>query len=200
MPDSVPPTKSFRLRRVLRAVVVVAIAGAIAGQASLAAFSGSSAAPANTVTAGTVGLADDDGGGALLTLSDANSGQAASGCIKVTSTGTLATDVRVYGAGTGTMAAAIDVTITRGTRTGSFPSCTGFTADSTNYVGSGAGVIWTGKLSALPSAWSSGINDPVALAAGASVAYKVTFTVDSAGAAQGTSAGSASFTWEARNQ
>ena len=183
----------------LRSALVVGVAAAVAGQASLAAFSGSTSGTANAVTAGTVGLSDDDSGGALLSLADADSGQSASGCIAVTSTGTLGSQVRLYGTTTGTMATAIDVTVTRGSRPGAFPSCAGFTAEATNHIGAGPGVIWTGKLSSLPSSWATGVTDPVTLAAGASTAYRVTMTVDAGGAAQGTTAGTVALTWEARN-
>jgi hypothetical protein len=189
-----------RLRRALGVLLLAGVAATAAGGATYGAFSGVARSEGNAVTAGTVALADDDGWAPLVSLPDADAGQSASGCIRITYSGTLAAQVRVYGAATGTMAGHVDLEITRGTRpSGSFPSCTGFTPDATDYAGHGAGVVWKGRLAELPPEWASGIVDPVTWGPGDEPVFRARLTVDPSGSAQGTSSGSASITWEARN-
>ena len=116
---------------------------------------------ANSFAAGTVDVADDDANGALISLSNAKPGDSATGCIKVSYTGTLASNVRLYGTvATGTLAPYLTLTVTRGTKAaGLRRRCSGFTADSTNYIGAGTGVIYSGRSQRLPGNWAAGIVD-----------------------------------------
>ena len=94
--------------------------------------------------------------------------------------------------------------MTRGTDSSpSFASCTNFTADSTNYIGSGAGVIYSGNLGAFPSTYAAGLVDPTSgspatWSTSDAHSYKFVVTVQNNAAAQGLSS-TASVTWEARN-
>jgi hypothetical protein len=136
-------------------------------------------------------------------------GSSTSGCIQVTYTGSLPAAVHQYASTTGSLAQYLNLTITRGTQSSpSFPSCTGFTADSTNYVGAGAGVVYSGTLSAFASTYTdyaSGLVDAPGSAqtwnTNSTHADKFTITLPSGApsAAQGLSS-SATFAWEAQNQ
>ncbi len=95
--------------------------------------------------------------------------------------------------------------MTRGTDSNpSFDSCTNFTADGTNYIGQGNGVIYSGALSAFPANWASGVVDPTPGSPESwtnpeTHSYRFAVTLQDVEAAQGLN-GTASFTWEARNQ
>ena len=81
--------------------------------------------------------------------------------------------------------------------------CTNFTADSTNYIGSGAGVIYAGLLSAYPTTYGAGIVDPTSgspetWTTSEAHSYEFVISLNNNAAAQGLSS-TATFTWEARN-
>lgn len=193
-----------RRRKFLVSVLFVMAITAIAGPATWSAFSSTTANSGNSFTAGTVVISDNDAGGSLLSLSNAKPGDSATGCIKITYTGTLASTVRLYASTTGSLGQYLDLTVTRGTNSGGFNSCGTFTADSTNYIGSGNGVIYSGTLSAFPTSYASGLVDPTS---GSPATwnqndnhwYKFVISLQSNDSAQGLS-GTAGFTWEARNQ
>ena len=109
-------------------------------------------------------ISDNDSGSALLALTAAQPGNTDTGCIKVSYAGSLASEVRLYGTTSGTgLDAYLDLTVTRGTYTPSepgFDSCTNFQADSTNYLGAGAGVIYSGTLRDFPGTFAGGLVDP----------------------------------------
>src|SRR3954466_8073045 len=114
--------------------------------AAWAAFTGATSNSGSSVGAGTVTLSDNDTNDTLklFNLSGMVPGTTATGCVKVTYTGTLPATVKLFsttgGTGLGTY---IDLTVTRGTIAGavSVPSCTGFAADTIDYKGDGAGVL-----------------------------------------------------------
>jgi hypothetical protein len=193
------------LRKLLLSALILGALGVVAGAATWSAFSGTTGNPGNTFEAGTVSLSDNDGGGTLLSLTDANPGATTSGCIRVTYDGSLDSDVRLFGSVSGTLAQYLTLKVTRGSDTGTFPNCN-FTADTRDYIGQGAGVVYNGNLSAFPASYAGGLVDPDNSTGGAETwsngeghAYKLEVTLQNNTAAQGQSA-SASFTWEARNQ
>jgi hypothetical protein len=169
------------------------------------AFSTVKANSGNSFAAGTVLLSDNDSGNALMSLNNAKALDSTSACIVVTYTGTLPATVRLYGSTTGTgLAQYLNLTVTRGTiASPTFPSCTGFTADTSNYVGAGAGVIYNGTLQSYPATYAAGLSDP---ASGSphtwtnpeSHVYMFAVSVQDNNAAQGLTA-TPTFTWEARN-
>lgn len=192
----------------MRSLVVklVAIAVALVLSATVwsagtwSAFDRTASSPGNAVATGTVVLADNDGGSPLLSLSGARSGSSVTSCTKVTYSGTVPADVRLYGTIAGALAGNLTLTITRGAIAGTpaAKSCTNFVADSTDYLSKGAGVIYSGTLSAFPASAGAALPDPTsgaaeAWSAGEAHAYKLTVTMSSASGA-GTSA-SADFTW-----
>lgn len=137
-------------RRFLLAWAGLALAAIVFVPTALAVFSVSASTSGNAFTTGTVTLADNDAGSAILALAVAHPGDSASGCIKVTYSGSLAATTRLYATFSGTgLESYLTLKVTRGTvSSGSFPACTGFTADATNYIGSGSGVIYNGVASA----------------------------------------------------
>lgn len=192
-------------RRLVTSALVVGLAAAAIAAATWSSFSKTTANPSNSFSAGTVAIGDNDAGSSLVSLSAARPGTTSTGCIRVSYTGSLAASVHLYGSTTGSLAQYLTLTITRGTDSApSFPSCSSFTADSTNYIGAGAGVVYSGALSSFATTYSnfaSGLADPQSWAQNDAHSYKVSVTLPSgaASAAQGLSS-TASFTWEARNQ
>ncbi len=189
--------------KLLAATVLCAALG-LAGFGVYSAFTATSGNTGNSFEAGSVAIQDNDSGTAMLSLANAKPGDADSSCVRVTYTGTLAANVRLYGASSGALAPYLTLTITRGTDSSpSFDSCTNFTADATNYIGAGAGVVFTGTLPTLGTNWATGIVDPTSgspesWTTGEFHSYRYTITLADNNAAQGLT-GSTSFTWEARN-
>jgi predicted ribosomally synthesized peptide with SipW-like signal peptide len=194
-------------RKLALSALVLGVVGLVAGLGAFSAFSSVTTSAANSFTAGTVALADNDAGSAMLALTNAKPNDASESCIAITYTGTLDSAVRIYGSVSGSLNQYLTVTVTRGTQSPvTFGSaCTNFTADATNYIGQGAGVIFSGNLSTFTaSSWANGLADP-AVGGGNETwttnevhVYKFAVTLQNTTAAQGLS-GSASFTWEAQN-
>ena len=187
------------------ALVVVAVAGAAGAAVSYGAFNSLTGAGASSLQAGTVVLSDNDVGAAVIQLADGDAGQSTSGCIRIRYDGTIGAGVRIHGTATGALAPYLTLTIVRGTDAApAFNSCASFAPDAADHIGAGAGVVWTGAMSALPATWTTGIVDPSASApetwtTGEERSYKVVVTVTSAPAGQGRSA-SVGLSFEARNQ
>jgi Camelysin metallo-endopeptidase len=190
--------------KVLLTALCVGALGSLAAMGVFGAFSATTTNAGNTITAGTVAIADNDAGAAMYSIANAKPGESVSKCIKVTYTGSIDADVRIYTTSTiGSLGQYVDLTITPGTQaTPSFPSCTGFTADA-------SGAIYSGTLQNFGSAknsYANGVADypgsGTKWAANESVVYQVTATLQSSApdTAQGLTTGSHTFTWEARNQ
>jgi hypothetical protein len=191
--------RSLALKLIATAIALV-LSAIVWSAGTWSAFDRTASSPGNAVATGTVALADNDGGSALLSLTGARNGSSVTSCTKVTYSGTVPSDVRVYGTVSGGLAAYLTLTITRGTIGGSpaAKSCTGFTADSTDYLSKGAGLIYSGTLSAFPTSATTALVDPTSGAteqwdAGEAHAYKLTVTMNSA-SGTGMSA-TADFTW-----
>jgi len=195
-------------RKLLASAVACGLAVVVAGAATWSSFAQTTANPSNSLSAGTVAISDNDAG-TTLSIPALSPGVSSSGCIKVTYTGSLASAVRMYASTTGALAQYLNLTITRGTQTSpTFPSCTGFSADSANYIGAGAGVMYSGTLSNLASSYTnfaSGLVDapgsPQSWSGGSAHSYMLTVSLPAGtpSAAQGLSS-TATFTWEAQNQ
>jgi hypothetical protein len=188
-------------------LVAITVVAALAGAQTWAAFSATTASTADSFASGTVALADNDSGTATLSLSAALPGNSDSGCITVSYTGSLASAVRLYGTTIGTgLDAYLDLKVTRGGFSAAppaFDSCTTFTADATNYIGSGSGVIYDGTLQGFPDDYAAGQVDPLAASpetwtTSETHVYKLQITLQNNPSAQGKTA-TQTFTWEARN-
>ncbi|KQS18009.1 MULTISPECIES: hypothetical protein [unclassified Frigoribacterium] len=198
MPISTP--RAARLAAFIGVPVALVVSGVLVSAASYSAFSATTTNPTSNWTAGTVALTDDDANAALFTATNLKPGSTASNCIKVTSTGSLPSNVVLYGAGgtPGTaLGSALNLTIEQGTG-GGFGSCTGFTADATN------GTAYTGTLAAFGSgrtSFATGVGSWTTTgAASESKVYRITYSLPT-GAANTLQSATASigFTWEAQN-
>ena len=176
------------------------ISSALVWQASFSAFSATTSNPANNWAAGTVVLADDDGNQAMFNVTGMAPGATGSKCIAVTSSGTLASAVELYGTGataTNSLDTYVNLVVQQGTGGGFAAGCAGFAADA------GAPNSFTGTLAAFASSYTSFATGfgTWAPAAGTQVkVYKITYTLDAAtpSSAQGSTA-SIGLTWEAQN-
>jgi hypothetical protein len=107
-------------------------------------------------------LTRSDGGHALFKLPNAAAGKTVSRCVTITYHGNPSARVRLYGTPNGTgLENYIDLKVIRGTSTSATQgSCTGFAADSTNYLGEGSGVIFDDVLSAFPATFEATQDEP----------------------------------------
>ena len=190
-------------RRVLIPLLVAGITATGAAGGTFAAFGAENTNDANAFSAGTVAISDNDGGGSMVSLSNAEPGDSSTGCIRVTYSGTLDAKVQMYATVSGPLAQYLTVTVTRGTGGSAFPSCTGFVADSTNYIGQGRGVMFSGPLSSYPATYAGGLVDPTSgseetWTTSEARTYRFVISLVNDDAAQNLSA-SATFRWEARN-
>jgi predicted ribosomally synthesized peptide with SipW-like signal peptide len=191
--------------KLLLSFLTIGVLGGLAGLGTFAAFSSTTSSSGLSFEAGSVNLADNDANSALYSVTNKKPGDTVTGCIKVTYTGTVASDVRIYTTSTvGTLGQFIDLTITPGSQAvSSFPSCVGFVADA-------GGPLYSGTLQNFANtknSYANGIADyPGILAtswtANDSVVYQVSVTLQVAtpDTAQGLTTGTHSFTWEARSQ
>jgi hypothetical protein len=152
-------------------------------------------------------LSDNDADGAMFTMSNMAPGSTDMGCIKVSYNGNLTSRVRLYGATGGTgLDPYLNLRVTRGVYAPTdspFDSCANFSADPTNYIGAGAGVIYSGTLQDYADDYTVGLLDPTPGSPEdwthpEDHVYKFEITLQDDNSAQGLSATQV-FTWEARD-
>jgi hypothetical protein len=191
-------------RKLFLSLLVVGLLGALAGFGAFSAFTSTTANPGNSFAAGTVALGDNDAGAAFYSLSNQKPGSSTTKCIKVTYTGTLDADVKLYTTSSiGSLGQYVDLTITPGTQpTSTFPDCTSFTPDA-------GGAIFNNTLQNFATnhaSYATGLSDypgsSTKWVTNDAVVYRFVLTLQSGtpDSAQGGSTGAHSFTWEARNQ
>jgi alternate signal-mediated exported protein len=188
--------------------LAIALLFTAGGKIAWAAFTATTTNSGNSVTSGTVAISDSDSSAAMFSLSGMTAGSTDTGCIKVTYTGSLASQVRLYGTTTGTgLDPYLSVTVTRGTFSPSdpaFDSCTNFVADGATYItGQSPGVVYAGTLQDFPDTYAAGIVDPTSgtpesWTTNESHVFKIQVAVGDEDGAEGKNATQA-FTWEARN-
>ncbi len=165
-----------RLDRKTKTALIVFLIGVIASVVGLATWSAFSATTSNTgnqFATGSVALTDNDSGTAMFNMTAARPGDTVSKCITVSYTGTLTSNVRLYGvatAGNG-LDSYLDLKVTRGTFSGATPAnmaCTdgagsSFVADSVTYGGGNgagsSGVLFNARMNLYPTTWTAGIAD-----------------------------------------
>lgn len=186
--------------KVLRTLVVVGVVGGLAALGVFAAFSSQTDNPGNNVTAGTVTLADNDGGTALYNIANAKPGSTQTSCIRVNYTGSLDADVKLFTPSTiGDLGPHVTLKIEAGTQAAPvFPACALFNAETT---------LFDAALSTFPTTYAGGVSDYPGIVGsewttGDAVVYRVTATLDANApdTAQGDTTGSHILRWEARNQ
>jgi predicted ribosomally synthesized peptide with SipW-like signal peptide len=190
------------LRKITLTVLIAGLVAGVAGLGALASFSATTSNTGNSFASGTVAIGDNDGGStALYTAANQKPDAATVSCIRVTYTGSLASNVALYAspyAGLPATNGAFHLTVERGTQSsGIFPACGDFAPTSTPY---------DGTLAAFPTSYATGIAGKAAAAAWATndvVAYRFTINVVDDTTANAHTApmlsGSHDFTWEARN-
>jgi hypothetical protein len=179
---------------VYRAVAMLASLGFVSVlvmTSSRAAFVDTTDNTSNSFTAGTVALSDDDAGTVLFNVANLAPGSPRQKCIRVDYTGSLAANVRMYGAASGALAPYLDVTVEVGTG-GTFANCTGFTGGTSLYTGTLTDFAATRTNYTNGLAGWNGATNP------SNRTYRITVTMQDNNAAQGLSA-DADFTWEAQN-
>lgn len=187
-----------RTQRIAAAAVVPAAllaSGGLVWQASYSAFSATTTNPTSNWAAGTVALSDDDSNSAMFTASNLKPGSTGSKCIVVTSSGSLASTVKLYSTNystTKSLADNLDLKVEEGTG-GTFSSCTGFTAGSTVFTGTAAAF-------GAKTDFASGVGTWAPNGGNATKTYKVTYTLNAntPDSAQGGTA-AVGFTWESQN-
>jgi hypothetical protein len=201
MHASNPTRRTARLIKWGAIPAALLISGIVVGQASYSAFSSTTANPTNNWTAGTVALSDDDSNTAMFTATGLKPGSTGTKCIAVTSSGSLASDVKLYGtssATTNALSSYIRLTIVQGTG-GTSGSCTGFTPLAT-----GSSILNNGTVASFATAstnYATGLGawTPTGTAPETRT-FQFTYTVDAAtpNTSQGGTA-AIGFTWESQN-
>jgi hypothetical protein len=186
---------ALKLLGTLTAVALVAIVGVVGTRAAISATTDN---PGNQFNAGTINLADNDGGTYMYQANNVQPGDSISRCIQVTYTGTLDSTVKLFmTTPIDTLGPYIDLTIEAGTQASPvFPGCTGFSPSST---------IYTGTLSAFQTAHATAAAGVAYSPNGASpwtnndsVVYRVTVTLRNVARSPGQDfSGTHTFTWQA---
>ena len=189
-----------RARRVLASALVVGCVGLVAGAGTFAAFSATSVNAGNTFAAGTVALSDNDAGSSMYGVANRVPGDSVTTCIRVSYTGSLAADVKLYSlSAVDTVDQYLDLTVQKGSMPSgtAFPGCGGFSSESTIFSGTVNGFkssngSYAAGIAANPASQTlCNQND--------SLVYRFTVTLQNSLPAQGLTSTTA-FTWEARNQ
>lgn len=194
--------RAARLAAWIAIPAALVASGAVVSTASYSAFSATTVNPTSNWTAGSVALSDDDNNTALFTATGLKPGSTNSNCITVTSTGSLASTVKLYATNaqtTSTLASNTAIVIEQGTG-GGFGSCSGFTPAATNGTLTPANTTLASFATANTS-FANGLGTwaPTGTASESRV-YRITYTVSATApnSVQGTTA-SLGLTWEAQN-
>ncbi|MFD1720434.1 hypothetical protein [Amnibacterium endophyticum] len=193
-----PTAAMAKLVGVLVVPVAVIATGIGVVASSYSAFTASTSSPGSSWSTGTVALSNDAGTGtAAFTVAGIKPGFSDSRCIKVTSTGTLPSEVRLYATSataSNALSNALSLTITRGTGGAAVGDCTGF-------VAAGPATNYTGLLTAFAglTGYASGVL-PWSPTGTETATYKIDYSLPlgAPNTAQGLQAGVV-FTWEAQN-
>jgi hypothetical protein len=189
-------------QKVLLSTMVVGVLCGLTTLGVFGVFSATTQNAGNEISTGTVAISDNDAGSALYNITGAKPGDTVSRCIKTTYTGSLPADVHLYTTSPpGALAQYVDLVVTRGTQLNSaFPDCSGFAA-----VGA---ALFTGTLQSFETSrntFAVGLDTSptghTVWQTGDSVVYKFDATLQTAtpDTSQGSSSGSHTFIWEARN-
>ena len=195
-----PSRRAAKVVTLLAVPAAVAVSGLVVSHASYSAYSATTVNPTSNWTSGTVALSDDDNNTAAFTAKNLKPGSTGTKCIAVTSTGSLASTVKLYATNPTTtkdLASYLDLSVTQGSG-GSFGDCTGYTPLTTG------GTVYTGTLDGFgktATSFATGVGawTPTGTA-NETRTYQITYTVRST-APDTTQGGTAALglTWEAQN-
>jgi hypothetical protein len=190
-----PGARAARVGLVAAPIAGLAVAVLLVWQASYAAFSVTTTNGANNWAAGTVALTDNDSNVALFNATKLRPGSTGSRCIVVTSTGTVPSTVKLYGAGlatTNALSSSLSLQINQGS--GTAADCTDFTSQGAVYNNTLAAFTATTFAGGYATSWApSGSGSE-------SRTFQFVYTLDAA-APNSTQGGTATvtFTWEAQS-
>ncbi len=191
-----------RTKSLLRTLLIIGAASAAAVFGTFSAFSASTSNSGNRLSTGDVEIADNDAGSPMYFNLNAEPGETVTKCIKVTYSGSLDADVKLYlGGSLGALADYVNLKITPGTQTDT--AGLGCNAD---FAADSGGAIYDGELDefAAHSNFANGLADGPGAAAywtqNQSVTYKFEVTVQDDPGAEGKDTNAHSFTWEAQNR
>lgn len=195
-----------KTRKLLLSALTVSVVASIAAFGTFSAFSSQTENPGNNFDPGTVFISDNDTGQFLYNETNRKPGDSTTRCIKVTYSGTLGSDVKLYlpDAINAQVGDYTNLAITSGT--GTQRDCTDFAADATNSS------VFNGTLKGFQTAYSSyanGLADfPLAQTrwnTNDAVTYRFRVELQdnnnaNAGNAAPYQSGTHKYVWEARNQ
>ena len=189
----------------LLSLLLVGVIGAVVGLGVFGAFSATTSNTGNEFTAGTVAISDNDSNTAMYSVSNQKPGDTLTRCIRVTYTGSLASNVRLYTTSSiGALGPHVNLTVTPGT----MPTGTTLPATAPGSSADGA-AIFNGTLSnfagdALELRDGAGRLPGLELRAGHRATTSSTSSRCSCRRApdtvQGATTGTHAYTWEAQNQ
>ena len=188
------------MRKIFLTCAVLASVTTVAGFVTFSAFSSTTSNSGNTFDAGSVVLADNDSGAAMYTVSNQKPGQSTVKCIKLTYTGSLDADVKLYTTSSVNASAQyLDLVVEKGTSdTSTFPNCGTFTSQSTLYSGT------LSNFASTKNSYANGIaaypGSATKWVANDTLVYRFTVSVQDSNSAQGATSGSHAFTWQANSQ
>ncbi|MGI8930407.1 MAG: LamG domain-containing protein [Candidatus Limnocylindria bacterium] len=186
-------------RKLLASVAVLGALAVVGGFGTFSAFTAMTSNSGNSFDSGTVKIDQHAGHSSLYVAADKKPGEATTGCVRVTYSGSLAAAVRLYFSAGITNGAAFNLNVERGSglmSPGAAMSCTGFAASST---------VYDAALGSFPASWTVGNAAKPgggAWAQNEAADYRFTITANDDNtpnahtSAQAT--GTHSFTWEAR--
>ncbi len=167
-------------------------------RSSNAAFTATTQNGSDSFSTGSVILADNDSGTALFSVTNMAPGDTGSACLRVTYSGTLASDVRLYAsavATTNSLSSYITLQIEESTGAGTttFPSCAGIGATATLFNSTMASFAST------HTSFATGVSS-WAPSSTTSRDYRFTYTLSSSAPnSTMSSTASVTLTWEAQN-
>ncbi|MCZ2404996.1 hypothetical protein IV498_17975 [Paenarthrobacter sp. Z7-10] len=178
--------RKIRARKIVAfsaAPLALLVAGSMVWQGSYAAFSATTRNSGSSWSTGQVTLTDDDSGRAAFTVNNLVPSQTGQKCIVVTSSSTVAGEVRTYVQNLAKSAQGLEdhlkMTVDIGTG-GSFNDCTGFTATSTPIAAQPLTILSTANNSYA----TGGTSWKTAGTPGETKSYRATWTFDTTGMTQ----------------
>lgn len=189
-----------RKRQLLLTLLVVGVLGSLAAVGTYSAFTATTTNTGNVITTGTVKIDQHPGATTLYNRTNQKPGDSYSACVRVSYTGSIASDVKLYVSSGITNGSLYTLTVERGsglTTLDGTMSCAGFSATSTAYSGA------LGSFATTYAAGYDGKAAGVQWATNDSVDYRFTIVQadDPTPNAYLTpaSSGAHTFTWEARS-
>jgi hypothetical protein len=193
-------------RRAKRMAILAAVilgwtgSGAMVWHASYSAFSATTVNSANSLSAGSVAISDNDSNAVMFNATGLKPGDVVTKCILVTYSGSLASTVKLYIAaadtigGTG-LGSYLDMVVDEGTDSGNtFPTCNTITSVTNIYTGGTLANFASAKTS-----FATGVGTWAPSGSGQTKTYRIAFTVQNNSSANGLTATTIKFTWEAQN-